>query len=168
MSDVLIKAEVEGLDETLRDLRKLDETIQRKVLRRSVYAGARLVRDKVKATAPVETGTIKRAVVHKFARELSKDGAQTYVVTLTRGKKYQRVGKKGRNQDAYYWPWVEYGHRIVARKGKDGGTLRARRRAATGSVPPHPFFEPAYHANRGEAERAIARRMEELIDEVTR
>lgn len=170
--------EIQGLRELLQTLRTLDDKIQKRILRRAVYAGAKVVKDEVVEKAPVaaaphkrggrlvQPGTLKRAALHKWARELSDGRNQAYVVTFRRGKQYQSVGKKGVDKDAYYWPWVEYGHKVVARKGKAGGTLRSRRGAARAVVAPRPFFEPAYRAALEPAQRAMEGRLSELLDEV--
>lgn len=170
--------QIQGMPELLRTLRTLDDKIQKKVLRRAVYAGAKVMKAEVVARAPVapgphkrggrlvQPGTLKRAALHKWARELSDQHNQAYVVTFRRGKQYQSVGKRGIDKDAFYWPWVEYGHKIVPRKGKAGGTIRARRSASRAVVPPHPFFEPAYRSGQEPAERAMQGRLSELLDEV--
>lgn len=170
--------QIQGMPELLRTLRTLDDKIQKKVLRRAVYAGAKVMKDEVVEKAPVaaaphkrggrlvQPGTLKRAALHKWARELSDGRNQAYVVTFRRGKQYQSVGKRGIDKDAFYWPWVEYGHKIVPRKGKAGGTIRARRSAARAVVAPRPFFEPAYRAGLEPAQRAMQGRLSELLDEV--
>jgi len=187
--------QVEGVQEIADLLRGLgNEGV--KILRRGMSTGAAIVRNEIKARAPVASkphkrggrlvppGTIKRSPVSVWARELSDADDQAFLVVLRRGKKYQRMGKKQINKDAYYWPWVEYGHKIVPRKGKQNGggstyytqrlrngematrkkewsaaSITGRRRSATGFVPPHPFFIPAYNASAARASDAIATRI---------
>lgn len=175
----MITLQMQGLTELLQRVRTLDDKIQKKVIRRSVYAGAKIMKQSVVDHAPVAgashyrggrlvpPGTLKRAPLHKWARELSDLRSQAYVVTLRRGKEWRSVGKRGVDKDAYYWPWVEYGHKVVARQGKAGkSTLRARRTTALGRVPERPFFRPAYQAAEGPARDAIKARMEGLLTEV--
>jgi HK97 gp10 family phage protein len=159
-------------------LKALPENLQRKVIRRGVAAGARVIRQAVKAAAPVakkphyrgrrlvQPGTLRRAVVNVWAKELSGRERQSYVVTLLRGQRYQRMGKKGTiDKDAYYWPWVEFGHRVVARASKGGSPtgIAVRRRRPTGFVPAKPFFWPAYARSRARAESEAKETMRRLI-----
>ena len=89
----------------------------------------------------VQPGALKRGAFYFFARRDSSANQAVFRVTY-------------RRKTAFYAPWVEYGHRIVARfkgkytdypvrgKGRLTG-LSQRRRASTGRVPPHPWFEAA-------------------------
>lgn len=141
-------AVLEGSEEFIRALRSLPVDIQSKVLRKSAISGARIVRDRIKALAPVAAaavkrrggavtapGTLQRAVVLKFAPEKSNGDQQTYVVAVRHGKRFQKS-----NRDAFYWLWVEQGHRVVGRSGR-----------VIGQAAPHPFFVPGYRATAGQA-----------------
>jgi hypothetical protein len=170
-----ITLRVEGLEAIANQLGAFDARTARNILRRSTAAGARIIRDKIKETAPVATsphkrawgvippGTIKRSPVSVWARELSVQDDQVYIVTLRRGKKHQRASKA--NKDAYYWPWVEYGHKIVPRKAKNSAnqTWKARRTSATRMVEPRPFFIPAVNASSEAASAAIVDRLKQEI-----
>jgi hypothetical protein len=64
-----------------------------------------------------------------------------------RGKKFQRVGKKGVNKDAFYANWVHDGHRVVPRRSKSNqGGVTARRRVAAGRVEGNPFLLNAFES----------------------
>ncbi len=152
-------ATLEGSRELASALRALPAQVERTALRKSAAAGARVVRDQVKQFAPVgryikrtrgrliAPGTLKRAVTMKYAKEKSGPGASTYVVTLRRGGRAQKQGR-----DAYYWIWVERGHRVVGRSGR-----------VIGQAPAHPFFVPAY---RGSSVRALEAMRATLESEV--
>lgn len=170
-----ITLRVEGLEAVASQLGAFDAKTARNILRRSTAAGARIIRDKIKETAPVAAsphkrawgiippGTIKRSPVAVWARELSEQTDQVYIVTLRRGKKHQRASKA--NKDAYYWPWVEYGHKIVPRKAKGSAkqSWKARRSEATRMVAPRPFFNPAVDASSSAASAAIVERLKQEI-----
>lgn len=170
---------VQGLETVLREVVTLPVNIEKKVLRGAAYAGSAVVRNRIKADAPVASsphyrgrrkvapGTLKRAVVHKWARELSGPGYQSYVVTVRQGKRWQGNGRQ-KDSDAYYAWWVERGHRIVPRKGRAGAGIASRRRSAAGFVGAKQFFEPGYRAALGQAEAAMYRRADQLLDEVIR
>ncbi len=172
-----IQLRVEGIEEARGMLRRFGKEGV-KMLRRSMWAGGAIIRNEIRAQAPVAAkphkrggrlippGTIKKAPVSLWARELSDATDQVFMVTLRRGKKYQRMGKKEVSKDAYYWPWVEYGHKFVPRKAKAGSKgISARRKAAGGMVPPHPFFQPAFESSKA---RASARIAERLTEEITK
>lgn len=166
-----IIARLSGVPEFERALAQISQKMGERALRPAAAAGARLVRAAVKSVAPVgpyrikrrgrgritPAGVLRRAVLMKRARELTKPGQAGYIVTLRMGKKAAQAGR-----DAYYWPWVEAGHRIVPRRGAGGGTIRARRAAANargGRVPPHPFFRPAVESSAGPATLAMRERL---------
>lgn len=141
---------VDGLAALNDLLKELPEKIAQNILRRSVYAGAKVIRDDARNRAPLFTGnvanghpppgTLKRSIVMKRIAALSNKYAQTFYVTVRRGKKYQKQGKKGTlSQDAFYAAWVEFGH--SAGHGK--------------SVPAHPFMRPAWDSGKDGALKAI-------------
>lgn len=154
-------ATLEGAAEFAAGLRSLPTEVREKVLRAGAFRGAAIVRAAVERAAParqglfrrgkrlVPGGTLKRAVVAKYAPEKSSPTAESFVVAIRRGKAEQASGR-----DAFYATWVELGHRIVPRKVKgDTRSLRVRRKASTGGarVPPHPYFIPAYRASYAQA-----------------
>lgn len=120
---------VAGLAELGKRLRELEPKLARKHLKRAVVAGARLVRDEARLLAPVDRGILRKSVIVKYAPERSRNGKATYVVTVRRGKKYQKVMRKVRgmtveqNLDAFYWRYLEFGTRYIS---------------------PRPFMRPAF------------------------
>ncbi len=169
--------EFRGLPEFQRALKQISVRATRQVLRPAAAAGARVVRGAVKELAPVgryagkkrgggqvtPPGVLRRSALLKFARERSSETRATYIVTFRRGKKAQ-----AQNRDAFYWPWVEFGHRIVPRRGKGGAGIAQRRRAAAGGgrVPPHPFFVPGVTRSVGAAVAAMRQRMAQELNKV--
>jgi HK97 gp10 family phage protein len=134
------------------------------------------VLDASKRTARRKPGTLRNAIsvrMSKVSRSNGDVGVFINVKPLP-GAKFKTVKSRGffggvkktrlmvkasqrgddNPNDPYYWRWVEFGHRIVARfagkytdyrvrgRGRMTG-LAARRRASTRSVPPHPFLRPA-------------------------
>lgn len=136
---------VKGLDELNAIFRDIPIEAQKRVLRKGASAGARYVRDAVKAAAPtgkgpkrrkgevVAPGLLKKSAFYFFKRSNSNAGQAVFVVSF--------------RKEAFYQAWVNNGHRIVPRARKSAAkTLRIRRRNASGTVPPHPFFEQAVTA----------------------
>lgn len=139
---------MKGTAELSRALLNLPHKVEQRVLRKAAIAGARIVRNAVQALAPIADapvnrkggvvtvpGTLRRAVVLKYAPEKSGIGKSTYVVTVRHGKRYQKA-----NRDAYYWLWVEQGHAVIRGKMK------------VGQAAPRPFFVPAYRATADQAQ----------------
>ena len=182
----MIQFKFDNIDRVRQRLHFLSGQQGKTMNRRIAAAGAKVVRQAVRVAAPVasaphyrgkgnkvQPGTLRKAAIYVWAKEMSEDLRQAYVVTFLTGKKYQRLGKKGTiNKDAYYAPWVEHGHKIVPRRGKSGASLGQRRRAikAAGGrvVPPHPFFDPATRAILPAAQTAMRLRAVQLLDEAAR
>lgn len=139
-------------------------------LRAATFAGAEVFRDEAKRNAQghIQTGTLWRNIIVKRLEEES-DGAkrQVYKVTVRSGP---RSG-----DDAYYWRWVERGHKFVPRNpnvnprtGKKFG-WEAHRRAAeleygTSRVPAYPFMRPAYESRKAAAVEAMTTKLAEQLE----
>lgn len=140
---------IEGLAELARALQELPRNIGRNVLRGAVRASAAMIKNETKLRAPVETGQLKRAIYEKHIREESDLYRQTFKVGVRSGKKYQAgQGKRTAKtaMDAYYAPWVEFGHHARGKKGGERGRW----------VPGRPFMRPAWDANRRRAVDVMA------------
>jgi HK97 gp10 family phage protein len=162
---------IKGFAELKRAIQTLPKNIQRNVLRASVNAGARLVRDQARINAPVmplavmghqPPGTLKRSIVTAYIPEKSNAQQAMYYVTVRQGKKYRGQGKRqNKSQDAFYGAWVELGHHYVAPKPSGTNWKRHRHHQhATGVfVPPHPFLRPAYEAKKYQSVQAMCEYM---------
>lgn len=169
-----ITIQLKGFAELAAALREMPDNVNRNALRAAVNSGAAIVRDEAKLRAPVETGTLRRAMYVKQIRELSGTTRQTFYIGARQGKKERAVGKKKVNRDAYYARWVEGGHKIVPRGSKATTALNRlgrritgltiRRNAAQGFVPPHEFLQPAFKAKIGAATDAMATKLRERIE----
>lgn len=170
---MIVSTQIVGMDRLAKTLLALPGRLRRQALRPAVSAGARVVAKAIRARAPKgESGTIRRAVFQAAAKELTSNVQVGYVAGVRRGKKYAKGATrvfKGHvrtnkvSRDAYYWPWVEFGHKIVPRRGKNGAGIASRRRAvahlqASGqgrTVPAHPFLRPAFNAAQSAAREAM-------------
>lgn len=138
-------------------------------LRAVGFSGAELFREEAKrnALAHAKTRTIYNNIIVKRLEEDS-DGnrRQAYLVTVRKGR-YN-------GSDAFYWRWVEHGHKFVPKNKKlsekTGRTIgwAAHRRAAeleygTATVPAYPFMRPAYESKKTEAGAVMARALTEKI-----
>lgn len=113
---------VHGLDKLSRTLKALPDRVRKNILRRAVSSGAAEIRKQAKINAPVQSGTLRRAAYIKYLNRNSNSNQVTFIASFRKGKKEQRVGKRGLNRDAFYASWVEFGH-----KKQNGGMTRAVR-----------------------------------------
>lgn len=113
------EVKIHGLEELSRTLKALPEKVRKNILRRAVGSGAAEIRKQAKVNAPVRTGTLRRAAYIKYIREGSNTNQVTFITSFRKGKKEQKVGKRGLNRDAFYASWVEFGH-----KKRNGGMTR--------------------------------------------
>lgn len=164
---------LEGFKELAEALRQLPERAGKNLLRAGVAAGAAEIRQEAKknALAIKRTGTLARSIYQKQIAELSNATKQTFFVGARRGKKYQKVGKKGLSADAYYAPFVEFGHFTRPSKGGRLPRLTNRGQARneqladlvqTGQVkwvPPQPFLRPAFDAKKDAAIQKMGERI---------
>jgi HK97 gp10 family phage protein len=163
-----VTIKVNGLRELRERLRRLPLEVRKKAARKAVGKAAQIVKKAAILQTPLgATGTLRRAALVNYRKRDSTDDKTVYIVTYRRGKRYQeRVSKKGRriaSTDAYYASWVEFGHRIVPRKG---GSLRARRRAATGRVPGRHFLRDSFAGQVQPAINAISGELQAFFAEV--
>jgi len=132
-------------------------------LRSAGVAGARVFQAEAKELVPKDTRTIERNIIIKRAEEKSDSNKrQTYLVTV-------RTGKNNVAGDAYYWRWVEDGHKIVLRK-PDAVTWKEHRKAmeveyGTSKVGARPFIRPAFRNMKKKALDAMRDRLREKIKE---
>jgi hypothetical protein len=166
----MIQFDASGLAAAMRaTVDQVRESVDEPVLRAAGFAGAEVFRDEAKrnALSHIQTGTIYRNIIVKRIEEESRgDERQVYLVTV-------RKGDYG-GGDAYYWRWVEHGHkfvprnnRISARTGRKVGWAAHRRAAeleyGTATVPAYPFMRPAYESKKQQASDVMTRTLAEQI-----
>lgn len=164
----MIRFDVTNLVDVVRNT--IDQaTPSEDALRAATFAGAEVFRDEAKRNAQshIQTGTIWRSIITKRLEEESDGGIrQVYKVTVRSGP------REGR--DAFYWRWVERGHKFVPRNpnvnprtGKKFG-WDAHRRAAeleygNSRVQAYPFMRPAYDARKTAAVDAMTKKLREQL-----
>jgi HK97 gp10 family phage protein len=148
-------------------LDNVSEAIGEDALRAAGFAGAEVLRNEAKLNASrhVDTGTLMNNIIVKRVEEKS-DGArlQTYYVMVRNGKMF-------REGDAFYWRWVENGHKIVPRKPKKTTWKQHRAAAAleygNRRVPGYAFMRNAFDAKNGEAVEAMRAALSRALSEGT-
>lgn len=119
MPEVTIK--LDGGKELARALRKLPEKVALKIERKAARRAMKPVLQTARATAPVDSGAMRRGL-----RLTSRAKLRTGVVTVKvdTGKRKPNAGKE---DDPFYAGWVEYGtkERVVRHPyGRERGHLR--------------------------------------------
>ena len=163
---------IEGLDlaEVVgRTVDQIRSTVDEAALRKVGFAGAEIFRDEAKHNAQrhIKTGLLYENIIVKRLEEESDGGnKQVYLVTVREGGR----GVPG----AYYWRWVEYGHRFVPKNTKvsqrTGRKIgwKAHRRAAeleygTATAPAYPFMRPAYESKKAAASSMMTSTLSEQL-----
>jgi HK97 gp10 family phage protein len=139
----------------LRELREaLTKTIplemQGKVLQQALAAGTKLTVAAAKSKAPVKTGRLRTAIYALRDKRNSKPTYESRLVAVRSGKSQQKHGR-----DAFYWKFVEFGHRV--RGDKKGG-----------SVPANPFMRPAFESTKTAALEAIVAKLRQRLADAAR
>lgn len=136
-----------GLNEIARELELLSKAETRQVLRRSVRAGADLIRQEVVDAAPERTGKLKRNIVVLFGKGAPGDAVAGVHIRGTNpdtGNSDNKTKASSPN-NAFYWRYVEEG---------------------TSKMAAHPFVRPAYDRKQEEAAKAAFDELNRAIDGV--
>lgn len=154
MSSVTVH--VGGLAELEKKLLNLPDKVNRRVLAKAVSDGAAVIRDEMRVRAPQYTGevsqghpppgTLKKAVFMSHSHT-SHLGYEAFVVGVRHGKTRQHVGKAGKNLDAYYFRFVEFGTKFMT---------------------PRPFMRPAFDVKKEAALVAITTSLAEGISQAAK
>ena len=108
---------IEGFDELARKLRELVPAMRKRVIRNALSAGARLVRDEAKRSAPLLSGSIKapyrqrgtvRAAIRVRTSKAARRAGDVGVFVNVKPAKNGARGAKSRT-DPFYWRFLEFG-----------------------------------------------------------
>jgi HK97 gp10 family phage protein len=152
------KIKVEGLKDFERAMKEIPEKVAKKYLRGAVSQMGIVVRDAVRANAPVETGLLRRNIIYTRSRSMSGEGRESVsVMVRQKTKRYsdnrsnRRAGKAGKTYkvdgDAYYWKFLEFG---------------------TSKMPKRPFFRQAFEGSKMEAIEAFKNRLQKVLGNIVR
>lgn len=136
---------VKGLDELVAALKDLPGNIEKGALRTGVFRGAQFLRDRVKEAAPISSGYPP------------KGGRMKKYVPGTLKKSFKAKRRRGTRTEAaagitgaFYAKWVEKGHTLKSHGPK-------RQREVIGHVPPNPFIQRTFEANKEQALEVMRR-----------
>jgi HK97 gp10 family phage protein len=167
-----------NLPDFLRQLREFGDDVTKKVVRAGISAAGQIFKRQVIQLAPVyqgptrkgrEAGTLRRNIIVKRLRP--RDGEERQFVGVRTGRSRPRKGAPIKSALLpFYAPWVEKGHRIVARGQKIAGgrrtqALKRERFHASGGKRTRPvrFIRGGFDQGKDQALQAFGERMNARI-----
>lgn len=94
-----------NLPEVRAELLKFGGEIAPKILRGATAAATGVFKKLAIANAPSRSGRLRRSIYMVRIREESGNGAEVYRIGVRSGKRHQ-----AKDNDAFYWRWVEEGY----------------------------------------------------------
>lgn len=162
-----VSVEVTGSERLREDFRRLAGDEKNRVLIEAIDEGLRRIRSAAGAKAPIRAGYLV-ANIRIDGPRVFDDAVAGRVLSGPRDgkrdaseyKQFNRRTGQVEYTDAFYSPWVEYGHK-VGRRGSNESIGRKKRKRRTASealaiditdrartdVPPQPFMRPAADEN---------------------
>lgn len=150
---VKIKMQFQGLSELGQRIAKLNNAMQRRIIKSAVTAGARVIVLDARRRAPVKTGALRKSIESLRDKEFSRPGFEVRAVSVFKvpgvyanTKANVRAGKAGKTylQDppTFYWKFNEL------------GTVRQ---------PARPFIQPALSENISKITQTMASKIQEQL-----
>ena len=152
------ETQVIGLGDVKRALEGLPGSLMRGAIRAGLSAAGRVVRDKARAAAPVNTGAIKRNIQYKMGKirgnsisayvgveagEVPQPNSEGRVTFKNRRgviKSRKLSAREKRGEDPYYYRFQEKGFTAVGRRKARSGASKRRGGATQGRKIPGKFF----------------------------
>jgi len=152
----VVEIRLVGFKEALDRLKEFGPNVTKNGLRSSTFAGAKVIRDEVKATAPVRTGLLRESV-STFRRKTPEYQARYSIgfrhllaryANTRENRRKNRVGKRYRLANpAFYAHFLEFG---------------------TSKMRAHPFMRPAALRASDRALAAMGANLAKAIDRAAR
>lgn len=137
-----------GFRELAKALRELGPRVAKNTLRRSVSAGATVIKIDARERAPKDSGEMAKDILVKRERGTKSEMSAKYSVFVLSGKKSRLKGKRRNvDRDSFYWRFVEFGTSKMAAK---------------------PFLRPAFESRKEEAVKVIGEKLDEGIQKAAR
>lgn len=145
-----------GAEKLEAKLKALGAKVAGKIGRTAFRAGAKIVLDKAKQLAPVQSGKLKRSLKVR-AGKAKRKGQIRFVVQTAQG---DFAG------DTFYGAFLEFGHKAGSRKGVERRKVGEAKRQAgqrgrvkgiyrvsdqRKEIPPQKYLEPAFKQSKDEA-----------------
>ena len=142
-----VVVEVKGLSQLKARLVALPVETQGKPLFDALFAAAAPIVSAAKDLAPKDTGNLA-SKIRAFRQKTSEHDAEVDV-GVKGGRVSKGAGQRG-DRSAYYWRFIEFGHRT---RGSEPRNTKAERAPHEGDtvVPPRPFLRPAFEGQKTQA-----------------
>lgn len=167
----MAKTEILGIGEMRSNFAEVRQDMQKRVARKVVVAGGRVLKAEAIAIATANGSKISGDMIKNIAiKRESKAPQGTEQIHLgvrhgreqtkkvrSQGNKSLAVNGRGRivtrrDNDPFYWRFVELGHKIIPRRSASGSkSIRKRRQEVVGHVEPKPFIRTALERKRTQA-----------------
>lgn len=92
-----VKFEIKGLKEVIKNLKELEPKVQKKVVRKALREGTKIVQKEMQGEAPTDTGALKKSIKVRAGKQ-KKHSLSVKVET-----------DKSQFPDQYYSAFVEFG-----------------------------------------------------------
>ena len=133
---------LEGAEKLERALAVMEAKVAKKITKKAMRAGAKVILRAAKARAPVDTGQMKKALTVRAARQRKRGEAsfnlsfdtKKYPDLVTTSETFQGVGQARGSKRFFYPAIVEYG---------------------TSTQPAKPFMRPVFDSQKAAALRVI-------------
>jgi len=163
LADNTVTVTLQGHRECASAFASLREYVRGNLFSQSLRAAARVLLEEIIARAPQGSPPDPHIgrLISNLRVAVSKRGETIHgrVIINTFGKASDKL-------NAFYWRFVEYGHRIGTRKS--GRLTRSRgaphAKGATSYVQPRPFVAPAFEAMREQAAQQVIESFEAGLD----
>lgn len=149
--------EVIGIDELVKDLRKIEHTMTKRELIKLIRPGARIILNEIKSQAPMRKGTLKQSLRLRTGRGAADS---SYASLFTNFKK-NYTARSGKLVYPFYVTFVHFGTVTSAgkrkhRKGASSGRTRIRA---------NQFVYRAFSAKVAEATRVILDKISKAVEQ---
>ena len=165
---------ISGLDETRKALFAYSDRLGQSVVLKALKAGARVTQKTAKASAPLKTGRLKRAIVVRNSklyskRKLKRTGKLGVYLTIRTGKgrRDPKDGYYGRFQEDGWNARGEYGPRYLITSVFGTRTGRKTLRS-NNNIEGKQFIKRAFRSTRGKAAAVIIKSAEKGAEVLAR
>lgn len=152
-----MQVKIEGLRELKEALHKLPDELRLKPLQTAVSQSAKVVQEKAKSLAPIQSGELRDNIVRYKARKYSNKDQVTYHVGMkkewiafadnNKNRRAKKVGKKYSRDKIYYWRFHEF------------GTVKMRAK---------PFLRPGFESTKTEQLRVMQEILGQSIERISK
>lgn len=138
---------LKGFKQLEKKLLGLEKKVAKKLVRRALRDGAKIIHQEARLRVPVKTGRLRRSIKVKAAKKRKKHQVAIIV----------QCGEGDFVGDTFYGGMIEFGYeKVPVYRGSDGRFRSAKRGTQpTTTVPPQPFMRPAFDSKKGAAVSAI-------------